>query len=96
MDWLLQQPFPFAKKLSCDCSKDTLSISPCETQSAIKFVASLNLSSNTVYVTLLSTITLCSAQINYGPIGIVYEEEKDENGMMVQKSFNPNIPYKSH
>lgn len=26
-----------------------------------------------------------SAQINYGPIGIVYEEEKDANGMMVQK-----------
>ena len=28
-----------------------------------------------------------SAQINYGPIGIVYEEEKDENGMMVQKEI---------
>lgn len=26
-----------------------------------------------------------SAQINYGPIGIVYEEERDENGMLVQK-----------
>ena len=26
-----------------------------------------------------------SAQINYGPIGIVYEEEKDANGMLVQK-----------
>jgi putative aldouronate transport system substrate-binding protein len=26
-----------------------------------------------------------SAQINYGPIGIVYEEELDENGMLVQK-----------
>lgn len=26
-----------------------------------------------------------SAQINYGPIGIVYEEEKDEKGMLVQK-----------
>ena len=28
-----------------------------------------------------------SAQINYGPIGIVYEEEKDDNGMLVQKSI---------
>ena len=28
-----------------------------------------------------------SAQINYGPIGIVYEEEKDENGMLVQKEI---------
>lgn len=26
-----------------------------------------------------------SAQINYGPIGIVYEEETDEKGMLVQK-----------
>lgn len=26
-----------------------------------------------------------SAQINYGPIGVVYEEERDENGMLVQK-----------
>lgn len=26
-----------------------------------------------------------SAQINYGPIGLVYEEELDENGMLVQK-----------
>lgn len=26
-----------------------------------------------------------SAQINYGPIGVVYEEEKDANGMLVQK-----------
>jgi len=26
-----------------------------------------------------------SAQINYGPIGIVYEEERDEKGMLVQK-----------
>ena len=26
-----------------------------------------------------------SAQINYGPSGIVYEEEKDANGMLVQK-----------
>ena len=28
---------------------------------------------------------LISAQINYGPIGIVYEEEPDENGKLVQK-----------
>ena len=28
---------------------------------------------------------LISAQINYGPIGIVYEEELDANGMLVQK-----------
>ena len=28
---------------------------------------------------------IISAQINYGPIGIVYEEELDENGMLVQK-----------
>jgi len=26
-----------------------------------------------------------SAQINYGPIGIVYEEQRDEKGMLVQK-----------
>lgn len=26
-----------------------------------------------------------SAQINYGPIGVVYEEERDANGMLVQK-----------
>jgi len=26
-----------------------------------------------------------SAQINYGPVGIVYEEERDANGMLVQK-----------
>ena len=26
-----------------------------------------------------------SAQINYGPVGIVYEEERDEKGMLVQK-----------
>ncbi|MBP5184138.1 MAG: extracellular solute-binding protein [Lachnospiraceae bacterium] len=26
-----------------------------------------------------------SAQINYGPIGIVYEEERDKDGMLVQK-----------
>lgn len=30
---------------------------------------------------------LISAQINYGPIGIVYEEELDENGMLVQKEI---------
>ncbi len=29
-----------------------------------------------------------SAQINYGPIGIVYEEERDENGMLVQKEIS--------
>ena len=28
---------------------------------------------------------IISAQINYGPIGIVYEEEMDANGMLVQK-----------
>ena len=28
-----------------------------------------------------------SAQINYGPIGIVYEEENDEKGMLVQKEL---------
>lgn len=28
-----------------------------------------------------------SAQINYGPIGIVYEEERDEKGMLVQKEI---------
>lgn len=28
---------------------------------------------------------IISAQINYGPIGIVYEEELDDNGMLVQK-----------
>ena len=28
-----------------------------------------------------------SAQINYGPIGIVYEEERDEKGMLVQKEL---------
>ena len=28
-----------------------------------------------------------SAQINYGPIGIVYEEERDANGMLVQKAL---------
>ncbi|MCM1219719.1 MAG: hypothetical protein NC548_35000 [Lachnospiraceae bacterium] len=28
-----------------------------------------------------------SAQINYGPIGVVYEEEKDANGKLVQKAL---------
>ena len=28
-----------------------------------------------------------SAQINYGPVGIVYEEERDEKGMLVQKEI---------
>ncbi len=32
-----------------------------------------------------------SAQINYGPIGIVYEEEKDENGMLVQKPIPEGV-----
>ena len=30
---------------------------------------------------------MISAQINYGPIGIVYEEELDSNGMLVQKAL---------
>lgn len=30
---------------------------------------------------------MVSAQINYGPIGIVYEEELDSNGMLVQKEL---------
>ncbi len=30
---------------------------------------------------------IVSAQINYGPIGIVYEEERDANGMLVQKAL---------
>ena len=30
---------------------------------------------------------MISAQTNYGPIGIVYEEELDENGMLVQKEL---------
>ena len=30
---------------------------------------------------------IISAQINYGPIGIVYEEELDSNGMLVQKEL---------
>lgn len=34
---------------------------------------------------------LISAQINYGPIGIVYEEEPDENGMLVQKELTGDI-----
>ncbi len=32
-----------------------------------------------------------SAQINYGPIGIVYEEERDEKGMLVQKPLPEGI-----
>lgn len=32
-----------------------------------------------------------SAQINYGPIGIVYEEETDENGMLVQKELSGDV-----
>lgn len=32
-----------------------------------------------------------SAQINYGPIGVVYEEEKDENGMLVQKKLPEGV-----
>lgn len=32
-----------------------------------------------------------SAQINYGPIGIVYEEETDANGMLVQKALPDGI-----
>ena len=32
-----------------------------------------------------------SAQINYGPIGIVYEEERDENGMLVQKELTGDM-----
>ena len=34
---------------------------------------------------------LISAQINYGPIGIVYEEELDEKGMLVQKPLPEGI-----
>jgi len=34
---------------------------------------------------------LISAQINYGPIGIVYEEELDANGMLVQKQLPEGI-----
>lgn len=32
-----------------------------------------------------------SAQINYGPIGIVYEEELDANGMLVQKEIPEGV-----
>lgn len=32
-----------------------------------------------------------SAQINYGPIGIVYEEALDENGMLVQKEIPEGV-----
>lgn len=32
-----------------------------------------------------------SAQINYGPIGIVYEEEKDADGMLVQKPLPEGV-----
>ena len=32
-----------------------------------------------------------SAQINYGPIGIVYEEERDEKGMLVQKALPEGV-----
>ncbi len=32
-----------------------------------------------------------SAQINYGPIGIVYEEEKDAKGMLVQKPLPAGV-----
>ncbi len=32
-----------------------------------------------------------SAQINYGPIGVVYEEEKDANGMLVQKPLPEGV-----
>jgi len=34
---------------------------------------------------------MISAQINYGPIGIVYEEQPDENGMLVQKPLPEGI-----
>ena len=34
---------------------------------------------------------MISAQINYGPIGIVYEEELDANGMLVQKELPEGI-----
>lgn len=32
-----------------------------------------------------------SAQINYGPVGIVYEEELDSNGMLVQKPIPEGV-----
>lgn len=34
---------------------------------------------------------MISAQINYGPIGIVYEEELDSNGMLVQKELPESV-----
>ena len=34
---------------------------------------------------------MVSAQINYGPIGIVYEEQTDANGMLVQKALPTGI-----
>ena len=34
---------------------------------------------------------MISAQINYGPIGIVYEEELDANGMLVQKALPDGV-----
>ena len=34
---------------------------------------------------------MISAQINYGPIGIVYEEELDANGMLVQKELPAGV-----
>ena len=34
---------------------------------------------------------IISAQINYGPIGIVYEEELDANGMLVQKEVPEGV-----
>lgn len=34
---------------------------------------------------------MISAQINYGPIGIVYEEQLDANGMLVQKALPEGI-----
>lgn len=34
---------------------------------------------------------MISAQINYGPIGIVYEEQLDSNGMLVQKELPDGV-----
>ena len=34
---------------------------------------------------------MISAQINYGPIGIVYEEQLDEKGMLVQKPLPEGV-----
>lgn len=34
---------------------------------------------------------MVSAQINYGPVGIVYEEELDDNGMLVQKPLPEGV-----